>query len=279
MKTKLVPWLFTASLCLPLTAFSTLHGQDEPDGAGQAGSATPPVSEASPEVVEEVVIEEPLREDEIVAGSAFYENWIEDRLSLGTRVLWYSLTDTKKGEPFEGSFLGSIYKTDEVQDNAPIYAYLNYAITKYFGVGISYDQFKIKTLDNGAGDGTFDINGPITYLFAQYPNDSFVTPFAEIGAAFYSVSFDARDEWTYGGGDGTTVRRRFDPDNTVGFALGGGLDFEIYKGLTANLYVRYVSMDFDVNYYFSPYSTTTPQEKGNFVGDQVAYGLGIGYRF
>ncbi|MEM0967122.1 MAG: hypothetical protein AAGJ81_13340 [Verrucomicrobiota bacterium] len=211
-------------------------------------------------------------------GDSFFDKYIRDRLSIGTRVLWYSLTDTESGEEFNGSFIGSLNRTTEEQDAAPVYFYLEYAISPYFGVGISYDQFKVKTLDSGGGDGTFELDGPIIYAFGRFENGSAFTPFGEIGLAFYGTSFDARPEWTFSNG-GTTVINRFEPDDSTGFVIGGGLDIEIIKHLSANIYLRYVSVDIDVDYFFSPFSTTTPLNTATFPGDHFAYGLGLKYTF
>ncbi len=218
------------------------------------------------------------KEIAVVKKSGFFEHYIKDRLSIGTRVLWYSLTDTEQGEEFDGSFLGSINRTEEDQDLAPVYIYVEYAITPYFGIGISYDQFKVKTLDSGGGDGTFELDGPIIYGFGRFENGSAFTPFAEIGMAFYSNSFNARDEWTFSDGS-STVRNRFEPDDATGFVIAGGLDYEIVENLSANIYLRYTSVDFDVDYYFTPNSTTTPYRKGTFPGDHFSYGIGLKYTF
>jgi len=121
--------------------------EDEGDEAVQAiPPAGKPVTETPSPKIEEDMIR--------IEKSGFYEKYLRDRLSIGTRVLWYSLTDTEQGEEFDGSFLGSLNRTEESQDLAPVYIYLEYAITPYFGLGISYDQFKVKTRDSGGGDGT-----------------------------------------------------------------------------------------------------------------------------
>lgn len=221
------------------------------------------------------------RETEVIPVSkedSFYENYLRDRLRVGTRVLWYSLTDTESGEEFDGSFIGSLNRTTEDQDPAPVYFYAEYAITPYFGLGFSYDQFKVVTLDSGGGDGTFEVDGPIFYAFGRYENGSAFTPFVELGLAFYGVDFDARDEWTFSDG-GSNVINRFDPDSSTGVVLGGGVDIEIIDHLSVNLYLRYVSMDIDVDYYFTPVSDTTPFATGTFPGDHFAYGLGVAFTF
>ena len=193
-------------------------------------------------------------------------------------MLWYSLTDTEKGEEFDGSFLGSINRTTEDQEPAPVYFYLEYAITPYFGLGISYDQFKVQTLDSGGGDGTFELDGPILYGFGRFENGSAFTPFAEIGVAFYGNSFDAKDSWTFANGSETVVNR-FEPDDPTGFVIAGGVDIDLIDNLKANLYLRYTAVDFDVDYIFTPNSETEPFRSGSFPGDHFSYGVGLSYTF
>ncbi|MGE9289959.1 MAG: hypothetical protein ACQKBT_03150 [Puniceicoccales bacterium] len=256
-----------------------------PDSESEAVTETESVVEDSGGTVvaaEETVTITPMpKKKEVIPvkkGDSFYDKYIHDRLRVGTRMLWYSLTDTESGEEFDGSFIGSLNRTTEDQDPAPVYFYLEYAITPYFGVGMSYDQFKVVTLDSGGGDGTFDLDGPILYGFARYENGSAFTPFAEIGVAFYGTDFNPKDEWTYSDG-GSTVINRFDTDNSTGFVIAGGLDIEIIEHLSVNLYLRYVSVDIDVDYYFTPISNTTPSQTATFPGDHFAYGFGIAYTF
>tara|TARA_R100000027_G_scaffold48943_1_gene37530 strand:+ start:7445 stop:8413 length:969 start_codon:yes stop_codon:yes gene_type:complete len=229
---------------------------------------------------ETVTVAPPKKKDPVPLKKkdSFYDKYLHDRLTLGTRVLWYSLTDTESGEEFDGSFIGSLNRTTEDQNPAPIYFYAEYAITPYFGFGMSYDQFKIVTLDSGGGDGSFELDGPILYGFGRFENGSAFTPFLEVGIAFYGVDFSPKDEWTYSDG-GTTVINRFDVDNSTGFVLGGGLDIAIIEHLSVNLYLRYVSVDVDVDYYFTPASNTTPSASGSFPGDHFSYGLGVAYTF
>lgn len=249
------------------TAETHTTPEESPPQLAPAGK--PVTIEPSPKVEEEIPV---------IEGSSFYSQYIKDRLSIGTRVLWYSLTDTEKGEEFDGSFLGSINKTTEDQDLAPVYLYIEYAITPYFGLGISYDQFKVKTLDSGGGDGTFELDGPILYAFGRFENGSAFTPFGEIGMGFYSTSFNALEEWTFSGGSPTVVNR-FEVDDTTGFVMAGGLDIEIIEHLSVNIYLRYTWVDFDVDYFFTPSSTTTPLRKGTFPGDHFSYGIGLKYTF
>ena len=240
------------------------------------------VVEETPETITETTTIQPApRKAEVIPYTepdSFYENYIKGRLSIGTRMLWYTLTDTESGEEFNGSFIGSLNQTTEEQDPAPFYIYLEYAITPYFGLGISYDQFKVKTLDSGGGDGTFDLSGPILYGFGRFENGSAYTPFAEIGVAFYGVDFNPRDEWTFSDG-GSNVINRFETENTTGFVLGGGLDIQIIEHLSANIYLRYVATDIDVDYYFTPNSNTNPTATATFPGDHFAYGIGLKYTF
>jgi len=223
---------------------------------------------SAPEVESDIPVEK---------KDSFYANYIQDRLRVGTRVLWYSLTDTESGEEFDGSFIGSLNRTTEDQDPAPVYFYAEYSITPYFGIGVSYDQFKVVTLDSGGGDGTFELDGPILYGFGRFENGSAFTPFLELGVAFYGIDFDAKPEWTFG--NGNFVRNRFETEDSTGFVVGGGLDIEIIEHLSVNLYLRYVSVDIDVDYVFTPNPQTERITQGTFPGDHFAYGLGIAYTF
>ena len=55
------------------------------------------------------------------------EKWKDTSWQVGTRYLHVELQDKTRGEPFNGSFVGTITEITEDQDNAPKNSYVNIA--------------------------------------------------------------------------------------------------------------------------------------------------------
>jgi len=206
-------------------------------------------------------------------GQDFFQQYIHDHLEIGTRSTGYTFKTDTKGAPFNGSYLGSLNEIHEHQNYAPVKAYVQYKFSPYGGLGIAYDQFKVATgmspSGEESGDGTFELQGAYIYLLGAFENESRFTPYAELGVAFYSVDFNAKEWWTEGG------RRVFNPENATGIALAIGCDVQVYKQWSVDLYLRYMDVDVDVDYVFDRKYHTV----GTFEVSHYDYGIGVKYSF
>jgi len=207
--------------------------------------------------------------------------WTSASWQIGTRFLQVKLQDDIRGTPNNGSFFGTITQIHEKQDNAPDKIYLQYRLFQSaVWVGVSYDHFMARTMDDGNGDGIADmigsdgdeeIKGAIPYLQAAWDNDTRFTPYAQIGYAFYQAKF-LPNSW---GANGT---RWVDAKSGVhGVELGGGLNIRLYKNLSADLFARSMKVnDITGDWYYNH-----GMYGGPFVMTMsyVAYGGGVSWRF
>ena len=211
-------------------------------------------------------------------GSNF--KWKDTSWQVGTRYLHVELQDKTRGEPFNGSFVGTITEITEDQDNAPDKAYVQYRLMRTpFWIGVSYDHVSARTMDDsdgdgiadrGGGDGFVDMEGLIPYIQAAWDNKTRVTPFAQIGFAFYNADFKADSNWSDGG------RRRMNLDDTTGVEFSGGLNLRLYKNISADVFARYMKVD-DIGGDFI--LNGEKQSDIVFTMSYVAYGAGISCRF
>ena len=159
------------------------------------------------------------------AHKKYYPEYIQGHLEIGTRSTHYIFTDDTQGEPWKGSFLGTLNEVHESQNYAPIKVFLQYKITPNFGIGTAYDQFKAATgsSPNGeeGGDGTFTLKGMYFYLLGTYPNESRFTPFVELGFVRYSSDFEEKDWWY---DNGTRV---INTESEVGSVFAIGCDIRL----------------------------------------------------
>jgi hypothetical protein len=191
---------------------------------------------------------------------------------VGTRVTQFELLDDTRGTSFHNSFMGSIAKLDDEQDDTPNKLFIQYRLVKSpFWIGVSYDHVRAKTLDEGGTDGSVDLEGYVPYVQARWENRTRVVPYVEAGLAFYDVSFDEAASWYANGRRTVTL-----DDSVMGKEIAGGAAVRIYKGLSIDFYAQYMDVD-DVNgaYYIL----------GNRGGDaiftmsHVTYGIGAQYQF
>lgn len=200
------------------------------------------------------------------AGDTFLSSYIENKLEIGTRITHVVLLEDSRGEPNNGSFVGSITMLKEDQDYLPTRFYVQYKITPCFGVGVSYDRVGAEAWDYGGTDGTTVLSGPLLYLLGCYPNSTKFTPFCELGAAFYSAKFEESGGWGKVGG------KEFVLDNTQGFYLAAGCDWLLHEQFALDIYGRY--MNVDVDGVFNP-----DGEDIIFTMSNLTFGLGAKFIF
>ena len=196
------------------------------------------------------------------------------RFELGIRSLGVSLTDDKKGEPFNGSFIGSIYKLKAKQNWVPIhpFAQLEFALPGglWFGAGATYSHLDVETLDDGGGDGDIESDLVLAYAILEYPTEH-LRPYAEAGGGWAFNTFDAIGSWSAGN------RREFVLEDSPVWMVGGGLGVALTDHFTLDAHVRYVHFDVDGTYVFR--GDKRPDTDFTFTPSYVAAGLGISYAF
>lgn len=219
-----------------------------------------------------------MAQDKTVASPVekdFYSSYIMYKLEIGTRMAQYSLLEDSRGEPNNGSFMGTSTRLQENQNYLPAKLYVQYRITPYFGAGLGIDQYDfcvgdwgIEGAGTGGSDGKISLSGPLFYLFGRYPNDGYFTPFCELGFAFYNTSFDADEGWASTNDKGVTL------DSTHGIYVGAGCDFEVNEQFLVDVYLRYMSIsDVSGAWYL------LGSKAGDVVLTPSYFSMGLGARF
>ena len=89
--------------------------------------------------------------------NSFYNNYLLNKLEIGTRLNYQILTDSdsgaKGGTQGEGTYLGTIYALDEIQEVLPN-LYATYFFTQYFGVELAYESVEAETVATSIGYST-----------------------------------------------------------------------------------------------------------------------------
>ncbi len=162
------------------------------------------------------------------AGLRWSRWWLEDSRRFGANGLDNDNTDI--------NFVGSLWGLDTEQIYVP-FPFLEYRVVSVVGVGVAYDEARVKTLDWAnaektatAGDGELRLRGLQVYAFASYPNRTRLRPSARVGYGHYWSTFLPTPEWAVPG-------RSFEVQDTQGWFVGASLR----AGLTKHL-------DFDVSY-------------------------------
>lgn len=196
-------------------------------------------------------------------------NW---RFELGIRSMGVHLTDDKKGEPFKGSFIGSIYKLKAKQNWVPIhpFAQLEFALPGglWLGAGATYSHLDVETLDDGGGDGDIESDLVLAYAIMEYPVTR-LRPYAEAGGGWAFNTFDAIGSWSAGN------RREFVLEDSPVWMVGGGIGVAVTDRFTLDAHVRYVHFDVDGTYVFR--GDKRPDTDFTFTPSYVAAGIGVSY--
>ena len=209
--------------------------------------------------------------------------WISTRLSLGASFTHFRLEETRRsGENgydngnLSGNFLGSLWGLDAQQHAFPN-PYLEYRVVSGFGIGVTYDQVRARTLDWAneeqqvtAGDGDLELRGVGVYLVARYRSPSRYSPHASAGYAWYDSHFDVSPGWAAPG-------RRFVVEDTEGWFVSAGCTVKVVKGFGLDASVRYSDID-DVAAH--AYLTGGKRYRGGaFPMRYIAFAVGVAYAF
>lgn len=187
---------------------------------------------------------------------------------IGTRITHYTFRDDTKGTKFNGSFLGSLTKIKDDQNYAPVKVFAQYFFSPVWGAGISYEEIDAITWDGGT-DGTVELAGPVVYLTGRLPDYDLVRPYAELGLAYFSASFDHNPAWYDGG------RHVMEVDDSLGLSLGVGADVLLSDVWSLNFLLRYTEASVDATAIIRDGADVD----GTFVMDHFTFGLGAKYVF
>lgn len=231
----------------------------------------------------------------------FFDRYISGRLQIGTRMATRTLTDSDSGHEGgtygSGTYLGTIYAIDEIQDYVPSLFFLKYFFTDYFAVELAYDsvQGETEATINGYGnksDGDITMSGPTINLVAHYPNSTKFSPYVSFGVGFYSGDFDESANWALGyssqeqyeayGSTGTVLNgrtREMAVDDEIGILFGLGCTYAVTDNWLIDLSMQYTQLDPDATFYGYTYGELDTEQDGHFPMDNVAFRLGLAYQF
>jgi opacity protein-like surface antigen len=182
--------------------------------------------------------------------SGFFGRFVANHLTIGARVTYFWLKDTRRSGPNgldnlnqDGNFLGSLWGLDAQQHYFPN-PFVEYRVISGFGAGIAYDQARAKTLDwtdntarlVTAGDGDVEIKGVQYYVFGRLRNQTRLTPYANVGIARYHAHFFASPDWL-------TPGRHFEVDDTNGWFVSGGCNVAFTRHVGLDVLYRYSELD------------------------------------
>jgi len=183
-----------------------------------------------------------------------YRHLIHQKLDVGIRTTRHKLKETDRGEPFDGSFIGSIDQLRLLPDESPNYhLVIRYAPIPYAGIGYQTDQLVIRTqtsipresrIGDRDTDGNLIVKGEMPFVFVRYLFFNCLEPYAEYGRARFKNSFDP-DPWWFADG-----LREFVVEDAKTTYWGFGVGITIGKHVVLDIYTRSIKTDVDAVYFF-----------------------------
>lgn len=214
---------------------------------------------------------------------------VADYLEVGTRITMFRLNDAYDS----GGFVGSINKLGEDQDFSPFKLFVVGKVNPRWGLELTRDEIRAEARNsfNSDSDGTFVLGGPIVTVFRRFPNQSRWTPYAGLGLAFFSGSFDHSAWWRNGYQNesdyialGPAPRfgktRRMALDDARGIVVCGGCSVQLRERLYGDITLRSLSVDSAASFSAS-LGRRVVRREGSFhiPFDHLALGLGVKYVF
>lgn len=200
-------------------------------------------------------------------GDGFFENWIRDRLSVGLAFSMFRLSDGDRPANRDEDFLGNVNELDDSHANrlAPV---IEYQALDYLCIGLTYMQVEARTLNfnNGQGDGTAILKGPVITADLTYPFwERRIWPHVGSGVAFLSGDFEeytwwhlgysSPSAWEYYGSPTDKLRaghyRDIEVDDQTKAFFTVGVSFRPYPRVKLDVSYRQISLDPDCNFAYS----------------------------
>jgi outer membrane protein W len=234
-----------------------------------------------------------------------YENYIKDRLSIGLNVNHRYLIDSDSGQKGgvsgDGTYLGTIYAMDEVQNYFPS-LYGTYKFNKNFSMELGYSKIESETLSTTykqpefgvKSDGTVVQTGFTLSVLGLYPTQTKFTPYGGLGIGYYTGDFEETDHWGLGyhnpqhyeesGSTGLSYNGRtkwMTIDDEFAFIFTLGTTYDLPYNLKLDASFQYILLEANAHYYKSnDYGVTVEHnDDGTFPLDQLAFRLGVKYTF
>jgi len=234
--------------------------------------------------------------------SEFVAKYITGKLQIGTRMSTRVLADSDSGYEGgtfgSGTFLGTIYAIDEVQDYVPYLFFVKYFFTDYIAAEFAYDSVQGETLATTPGytgnksDGDITVSGPTVSLVAHIPNSTKFSPYASFGIGFYSGDFDETAHWALGYrepsqydalGTPSTIyggrTREIVIDDEIGILFGLGCNYAFTDNWLLDLSMQYTQVDVDATFNGFTNGVLDTEQDGHFPMDNFAFRLGLAYQF
>jgi len=172
-----------------------------------------------------------------------------------------------------------LWGLDENQNYLPR-PYFQWVVNDYFGLGVSYDYLAVKTVDwanaektRTSSDGDLFLQGGLLYAFVRCPLLFGITPFGELGGAWYKVDFVESAKWVAQG-----AGYRLEVDDAIGYYIGLGVNVDISIDWSLNLYWRQMyEAEVKARAFFS--SASEPDRVGSFPMGYRMIGLGAAFHF
>lgn len=224
------------------------------------------------------------------AGTQYYYPSYDFRFfEIGIRSYQFKLRDTLRvgangADNANGesgiNFVGNVWELKEIQNDLPR-MYAQVTLNPYVGFGMAYDYLGAKTVAWGnaektrtATEGDLSLQGALFYVLLRYPLMLGITPFCELGGAWYFADFSEDAAWA-----AAAPGRRFKVDsNTFGYEVGLGVDVAISADWSVNLYWRQTlntKVHANVNYS----EDNRDSRSGSLPMEARAIGLGVSYHF
>ncbi len=218
----------------------------------------------------------------------FYEDYIQDRLSIGLRVSTFRLKDaTRPADKMGGrTFVGFLNKLEE-EDDTNVYPTIAWWICPYLALELTYDKVEASTWNydplhpslHTTTDGNIKFSGPIMTLRGQYPFlENRIIPYIGIGIAPWSCSFNESEKW-FTRSDG--MHRVMEVNDDVGLALTAGVGIRPIRHLEIEAMVRYLDVSTDAEFWYmrGGIHRGPIAGSGEFTLEHIAYGLAASYVF
>ena len=213
------------------------------------------------------------------------ESMLSERLEIGVRISYFSFRDpTRRSDVPPGAPPGgytpdiSIYTLGEQQDWFP-YPYVRYNFTPFVGAQLGWERLEgsAETFYDRA-DGNAVLKGPSLSLYGRYPLErqwgypwDHVTPFAALGAVFFSGSFDHDSGWHAGG------LRNIKVDDEIGFLFTLGASIAIVDQFAIDLLFSHIRARPDAAYWMR--GDRGYRAEWQFPMDSWVYQIGAKYTF
>lgn len=221
-------------------------------------------------------------------------HYVAEHLMVGLRVVNNKLEETSRPADRDGgrTFLGYVNELEQ-QDKTGVRPFVGYQFSPYFGVELSQDEVAARTrnYNNGQSDGILRMSGPVFSATLSYPVTDYLLPYAGIGYAPWSASFDHDDWWRLGysspesyaaagsPNEYRSIGRRIEveDDSATFFTL--GLAIRLHRYARLDLMMRQMDLTSKASFYHVIGHSLDLQREGEFTMKHSTYGVALSLVF